>query len=287
MDKIERMVLIGTSIISLGIGYVLGRFITRKHLDEYYLEVIAREHAIGAENLKLDERWAKFDQERKELETRELLLEIEKSEIKLGIKTVTVELPVDETEEVSESLDGGISNQESDEYDATIKAGRYATPESAAKHLISNSPRSDSPGPIDYTSYASSEETSSKPSTRRAKKSNKTVVSANDTNGGGEMEKKKEPYVISSEDFFRNEDELDQQTLTFYEADKVLSDPQDRSIEDKRGTVGDHILNFGHLSGDPNVVYVRNDRLQLMFEVVRDPGSFAEKILGFEREERT
>jgi len=49
--------------------------------------------------------------------------------------------------------------------------------------------------------------------------------------------------------------------------------------------VGERNLNlFGHGSNDASVVYVRNDKLELIFEVVRSPNSFAEEVHGFHHE---
>jgi hypothetical protein len=40
------------------------------------------------------------------------------------------------------------------------------------------------------------------------------------------------------------------------------------------------VLVFGHGSGDPNVVYIRNEKLQAEYEVLRDPGSYEIEVLG-------
>ena len=53
---------------------------------------------------------------------------------------------------------------------------------------------------------------------------------------------------------------------------------------DFHNVVGD--LRFGHGSNDPNVVYIRNDRLKAEYEVLLNSGSYQEEILGqkFEKE---
>jgi hypothetical protein len=46
-------------------------------------------------------------------------------------------------------------------------------------------------------------------------------------------------------------------------------------------------LKFGHGSGDPNVVYIRNDKRQSEYEVVHDPGLYSVEVLGLEIEHNT
>lgn len=89
------------------------------------------------------------------------------------------------------------------------------------------------------------------------------------------------PYIISREEFEENENEYNQNTLTYYEADNTLVDERDQPIQPINTVVGDRNLKFGHASGDMNIVYVRNENLEVDFEVCRSYGSFAEEVLGF------
>lgn len=90
------------------------------------------------------------------------------------------------------------------------------------------------------------------------------------------------PYVVSYDEFYVNEDDLEQVTLTFYEADDILIDERDTVIPDSDALVGDQNLSrFGHGSKDKNVVYIRNDSLSLLFEVVLNKGNYAKEVLGF------
>jgi len=86
------------------------------------------------------------------------------------------------------------------------------------------------------------------------------------------------PYVVPVHVFMANEMGFSQVTLTFYEGDHILADDQDDPVEDVESTVGMRNLVFGHLSNDENVVYVRNERLTLDFEVCRSYGSFAKEV---------
>lgn len=74
--------------------------------------------------------------------------------------------------------------------------------------------------------------------------------------------------------------------LTYFEGDDVLMDEDERIIRDIDGTIGlESLKNFGYYNPDPKVVYVRNNRLEVDFEVMRDEGSFAEQILGVQTED--
>lgn len=89
------------------------------------------------------------------------------------------------------------------------------------------------------------------------------------------------PYVISFDEFNENEPSYVQTSATYYEGDDVLVDERDSPMEDFEDSVGlDNLLRFGHGSRDRNTVYVRNDVLELDYEIVRSPGEYAEEVLG-------
>jgi hypothetical protein len=89
------------------------------------------------------------------------------------------------------------------------------------------------------------------------------------------------PYVISHDEFMANEFEHPQNSLTYYEGDEILADEQDNAIQDSDTLVGDlNLTRFGHGSRDPNVVYVRNELMEVEFEITRSPGKFAEEVMG-------
>jgi len=97
-----------------------------------------------------------------------------------------------------------------------------------------------------------------------------------------EMERRdsERPYVIEHEEFVQSENDV--RTLTFFEGDGILADEQDEHIPDTDAIVGDeNLIRFGHGSYDPNIVYIRNERIGVDFEVNRVEGKYAEVILGF------
>jgi hypothetical protein len=90
------------------------------------------------------------------------------------------------------------------------------------------------------------------------------------------------PYIIHTDE--RGEfDHYADITLTYYEGDDVLTNERDEIIPDtdRERLVGENSLDrFGHGSGDPNVVFVRNDPLETMFEIVKSSNSYAEEVHG-------
>lgn len=69
-----------------------------------------------------------------------------------------------------------------------------------------------------------------------------------------------------------------QLTLTYYEMDGVLVDEGDEQVD--IDVVDAENLYFGHLSGDTDIVYVRNDALSVDLEVHRHEGSYSQQVLG-------
>lgn len=91
------------------------------------------------------------------------------------------------------------------------------------------------------------------------------------------------PYVIHYEE----RDEMEGYhvaTLTYYEADDVVCDERDeiKDANDRERIIGEASLEqFGHGSNDPSVVYVRNDKLEIVYEVIRSDKAYAEEVHGF------
>jgi hypothetical protein len=95
------------------------------------------------------------------------------------------------------------------------------------------------------------------------------------------------PYLISLFEFDQDERpafrDHEQYTLTLFEGDNQLVSQADKPIEgkDRVRTVGDLLSRF---SGEdaPDSIYIRNPRLKMDFEVVRDSGSYQDKAGGDE-----
>lgn len=90
------------------------------------------------------------------------------------------------------------------------------------------------------------------------------------------------PYIISENEFSENDPDHDQTTLTYFEEDDVLADENDGVIEDSDLVVGDDNLSrFGYGSGNHNILFIRNERLETDFEIAKSNGSYAREVLGF------
>lgn len=92
------------------------------------------------------------------------------------------------------------------------------------------------------------------------------------------------PYVIHYDE--REEMEgYSEETLTYYEGDDVLCNERDEIIDpdfQREQLVGEKNLErFGHGSNDAAVVYIRNDKVEMVYEVVRSPNNYAEEVHGF------
>lgn len=92
------------------------------------------------------------------------------------------------------------------------------------------------------------------------------------------------PYVIHRDEKDEN-DVYETVTYTYYEEDDVLCNELDEVFgkSERDALIGESNLNrFGHGSGDPSIVYIRNDKLEMQMEIVRSPNAFAEEVHGFE-----
>lgn len=89
---------------------------------------------------------------------------------------------------------------------------------------------------------------------------------------GGETDMKgKKPYIISPEEYGEIY-EYDTRNLTYYE-NGVLTDEDDNVIDDVEGLIGKESLDhFGDY--EPDSVHVRNDRLKVDYEILKDGTSF-------------
>lgn len=113
------------------------------------------------------------------------------------------------------------------------------------------------------------------------------VFAGNDSDWDYDLEVSKRsedaPYVLHKDEFFEDERDYAQLTLTYYAGDDILTDSEDDSpIYNYHEIIGE--LKFGHGSGDPNVFYVRNSKRHSEYEVVNDPGLYSVEVLGHEIE---
>jgi hypothetical protein len=90
------------------------------------------------------------------------------------------------------------------------------------------------------------------------------------------------PYVLHKDEFYAEEMEYAQSTLTYYAGDDIMVDEEDAPVYNYAAVVGP--LLFGHGSQDPNVFHVRNDQRRAEYEVIYDSGEYATEVLGLDHE---
>lgn len=92
---------------------------------------------------------------------------------------------------------------------------------------------------------------------------------------------KDKPYIITHDEYFEAGKDYDTVSLTYFEDDDTLTNERDEPIREIDKMIGeDHLVRFGHASKDKNIVYVRNDRLETDFEIIKSTGSYVEQVLG-------
>lgn len=90
-----------------------------------------------------------------------------------------------------------------------------------------------------------------------------------------------EPYVISHDEFMENENDWTQSSLTYYNGDDTLADEAEMPIPDIEAMVGsENLAKFGYGSNNRNVVYVRNEKVQMDFEITLSEGKFGDEVAG-------
>lgn len=93
------------------------------------------------------------------------------------------------------------------------------------------------------------------------------------------------PYEIPMEEWANNDKGFEQITIHYYDLDDTLADERETIIPDVEGVIGsDNLEKFGNMSQDENIVYVRNEKLSADFEVLREQGSYAAKVMGVNEE---
>jgi hypothetical protein len=95
------------------------------------------------------------------------------------------------------------------------------------------------------------------------------------------------PYVIHQDEFKLGESGYDQTTYTWYAVDEVMVEEGSRDpLSNVDFSVGLDNLKFGHGTDDIDVVFVRNDKLELEMEICRLHQSYEEEVVGLDGNEQ-
>jgi len=93
-----------------------------------------------------------------------------------------------------------------------------------------------------------------------------------------------EPYAISLEEFSEEMDHFEKSTIYYYDEDDTLADEQEEMIQDVLAIIGPEVLD--HLQqAKSDVVYVRNEKMQIDYEIIVLDKSYAETVSGIIPEE--
>lgn len=87
------------------------------------------------------------------------------------------------------------------------------------------------------------------------------------------------PYVISESEWENGLPGTEKIEMTYYAGDQILVDGAEEVVPDEDPIIGlVNLKRFGHGSNDPDIVYIRNERLDIDFMVVRNHGTYGETI---------
>lgn len=76
------------------------------------------------------------------------------------------------------------------------------------------------------------------------------------------------PYIIEPDEYGQNTD--NECTVLMWYGDDILTDTYDVNVDDIDNTVGrEFIDHFGENPEEPDVVYVRNDRLEMDYQILQ------------------
>lgn len=88
------------------------------------------------------------------------------------------------------------------------------------------------------------------------------------------------PYVVDVVEYNESNFHFDKSTIYYYNIDDTLVDENEEPINDVDAIIGDGLTRFGDGSEDPDIVYVRNEKLEIDYEVIRVEKSYQETVLG-------
>lgn len=84
--------------------------------------------------------------------------------------------------------------------------------------------------------------------------------------------------VISRDIFMENLSEFEQSTLTWFQ-DEAVVDLDSELVHDHELLIGSGRPPFGQMSEDENIVYIRNHKIKMEYEVIQDPGKATDFLM--------
>lgn len=95
------------------------------------------------------------------------------------------------------------------------------------------------------------------------------------------------PYIITKEEFLTAEPEYEQKRFTYYAGDDILvmDDDEYNPVDNDTVAGDDNLYRFGYGSGDPMVVYVRNEELEMDLHITKSTGKYAVEVMALDDDE--
>lgn len=245
-----RLMLGGTSVLSLAAGIGIGYKLTRKRLDTVYAEMIEQEIYEAKEHYET----------KMELEVKKVRAEY--NEILKGTihtttssSTITVkEKLVDPEELIPDELIKELRNYQG------VKPSEAALEEvpDLKSTLVPTQPKVRIV-PLISDVVGEAPRVFSKEAT--------------------DMGEVGPPYLIKADEFMNTEVGYDQTTLTLFEGDGVVIDESDEILENAHTILGLSNLNDDKFVGT-NTIYIRNEEEMRDFEVIRSDGFYQVEVLN-------
>lgn len=95
------------------------------------------------------------------------------------------------------------------------------------------------------------------------------------------------PYILHQNEFTERQTDFNQVTITYYAIDETLTDEEEEIIINPDTVVGlENLMKFGHGADDFDVLFVRNESLQMEFEICRVNESYEQAVLGLSDDEQ-
>lgn len=91
------------------------------------------------------------------------------------------------------------------------------------------------------------------------------------------------PYILHRDEFHADEKDYRQYSLTYYAGDNIMTNEDDDEVMYNHDRVVGE-LKWGHGSGSPIMVFVRNDKLRAEYEITYVDGLYSEEVQGLEIE---
>lgn len=90
------------------------------------------------------------------------------------------------------------------------------------------------------------------------------------------------PYVIHVDEFRDDNKEYSKISLDYYVVDDVVVDERNMLLPNTDDILGeDNLKRFGDGSGDTEIVYIRNEKLESDFEVTKTLGDYVADVYGY------